>query len=67
MQPRVLDEQLAFVFEEMPWNGVSPRYLTRIIFEVKLPKPRGNRRVVYEMVTDPHQLELPLEGGSYGS
>ncbi len=60
-------DQLEFDFDEMPWNGVSPRYLTREYSSCKMGKPRGNRRVFPEVVTDPHQLEFRLEGGSFGS
>ena len=52
-------EQLELQFGGMAWNGVSPRYLTKIHLSGKLPKPRGNLEFG-AVVTDPRQLTLRL-------
>ncbi len=52
----------------MPWDGISPRYLTRAPKRLSLAS-EGTGRVNLEPIRPVQviQLELRLEGGSYGS
>jgi len=57
--------QLILVFEDMPWNGVSPRGLTRAakrfnFLRKGMAPPKAKAK-------DPEQLELFPEGTSYGT
>ncbi len=60
-------EQLELRFLELPWNGVSPRYLTKHVFNRTFAKAARLERDIDAGVMDPHQLQLPLEGAPYGS
>ncbi len=59
--------QLEIQFEGSPWNAISPRYLCKCNLIDILGKPRGKEAISPEVVTDPQQLQLLLEGGSGGS
>ncbi len=60
-------DQLEFQFTGSPWNCRSPRYLTRFEINHTFAKAARLRRDFDAEVTDPHQLELRLQGGSFGS
>ena len=60
-------DQLGLEFRDLPWNGVSPRYLTRAVLKRKMQKPRGKDEISDAELEGLGQLRLRLEGGSYGS
>ncbi len=62
-----IGDQLEIEFRGLPWNGYSPRYLTRFELNRTFAKPAREERYFDEFVTDPAQLNFRLEGGSYGS
>jgi len=59
--------QLALDWGREPWNGVSPRCLTKSVLKRTLPRPRGYNEILHAPFEDPEQIELRLKGGSNGS
>ncbi len=52
----------------MPWNGVSPRYLTRFRIELSLASERTTWPALEpDQTSHAYQIELFPEGISYGS